>query len=105
MAEARQGERGQEGARLPLPSTVIRCKDGDVGLGAAPGAGGGGCREGSAFPGPLERQLQTHKEKGNRNLRKDTERRRLRAGGRPWRRRRLGCPRAPCKRPSAPPGA
>lgn len=75
-----------------------------MGLRAAPGAGGG-CREGSAFPVPLERQLQTHKEKGNPNLRKDTERRRLRAGGRPRPRRQLGSPRAPCKRPWGPPGA
>lgn len=68
--------------------------------------------EGSAFPVLLDRHLQTHTEKGNRNLIKDTERKRLHVWGQPRPRRRLG---SPCERPgrlalwgraaSGPPGA
>jgi len=75
----------------------LRGKEGDVGLGAAPELGA--AREGSAPPVPLDRHLQTHTEKGNRNLIKDTERERLRVWGQPRPHRCLGSPRAPCKQP------
>lgn len=55
----------------------------------------GTVREGSASPVPLDRHLQTHTEKGNHNLIKDTERKRLHVWGQPWPRRRLGSPHAP----------
>lgn len=60
----------------------------------------GTVREGSASPVPFDRHLQTHTEKGNRNLIKDTERKRLHVLGQPRpRRRHLGSPHTPCERP------
>lgn len=69
-----------------------------MGLDAAPGAGG---QSGRALlpPVPLDRHLQTHTEKGNRNLIKDTERKRLHVWGQPRPRRRLCSPHTPCERP------
>lgn len=58
----------------------------------------GTVREGSASPVPLDRHLKTHTEKGNRNLIKDTERKRLHVWEQPRPRRCLGSPHTPCER-------
>lgn len=54
-------------------------------------------RESTASPVPLDRHLQTHTEKGNCNLIKDTECKRLHVWGQPQPHHHLSSPHTPCE--------